>query len=101
MKPRKMTACMTPGFHSRRIIRDCRKPLRNTLPSRAAGWSQRTSGARCVTIRSFRAARKPKAAKEASINSEIQSGPIGSQKESPAPGKVDQLCLARRRPEPK
>ena len=78
MKPRKMTACIAPGFHSRRIIRDCRKPLITTLPRRVMGWSQRTSGARWVTIASFRAARYAKAAKEASINSEIQRGPIGS-----------------------
>ncbi len=78
MKPRKMTACISPGFHSRRIIRDCRKPLVTTLPSRATGWSQRISGARCVTMRSFRAAKYANAAKEASISSEIQRGPIAA-----------------------
>ena len=74
MKPRKITACITPGFHSRATIRDWRKPLTSTARMRASGWSQRGSGASLTTIASLRQASAQNAASAAASNSVIATG---------------------------
>ena len=74
MKPRKITACISPGFHSRATIRDCRKPFTSTARMRAAGWSQRGSGASLTTIASLRHASAQNAASATASSSVIATG---------------------------
>src|SRR5690349_16983768 len=74
MKPRKMTACIRPGFHSRAIMRDCRKPLTSTALRRASGRSQRISGASLTTMASLRHASTPNPASATASNSVIAIG---------------------------
>src|SRR6185369_12880786 len=74
MNPRKITACMMPGFHSRKTIRDCRKPLTSTVCKRASGWSQRASGASLTTMASLRHASTPNAMSAIASNSVIAIG---------------------------
>ncbi len=76
MKPRKIIACISPGFQSRRIMRACRKPFVKTLLARASGWSHRTSGASAATIASLRQASHAKAAIATNMSSEIPRGLI-------------------------
>src|SRR6202163_1835022 len=74
MNPRKITACIRPGFHSRATMRDCRKPLTSTARKRASGWSQRTSGASFTTMASLRHASAPNPASATASNSVIAIG---------------------------
>src|SRR5262245_52133057 len=73
-KPRKITACMSPGFHSRFSMRDCRKPLTSTVLKRVTASFQRISGPSATTIASLRQASAQKPASAAAKRSVIATG---------------------------
>jgi hypothetical protein len=74
MKPRKITACIRPGRHSRSTIRRCSSPFVTTLRSRCHGRSQRGSGCSARTIRSLRQLSAAKPPNASSISRLIPTG---------------------------